>query len=290
MQLIDEIRRPEYTGDRRCWPCTVVNGVVVLAIAAVVALVRLPAAVLTLAVGAVAIALRGYVVPYTPQFAPRLVERLPVDLGFDHGSGPVRPAPDGEGEGDENPDPGSLAAEDDETGERVMVGLLEAGVLVEDETGVRPSDDFFDAWEAETADLRTLDDDALADAVADAAPFEATGEHDGTFVALEGDDAAVWLTPPIAIAEAAAVRAMVGFDVPEDLRPQAARPLRMFVETCPTCGGRVVETTVRNCCGGTRGIYDSPGQEVLACEDCESIVYEFRDLDDSDRDEDGAGA
>ncbi|MFC6726157.1 HVO_0649 family zinc finger protein [Halobium palmae] len=44
---------------------------------------------------------------------------------------------------------------------------------------------------------------------------------------------------------------------------------------CPSCGGRLAETTVADCCGGTGSVYDTPGQEVLACEECEAVVYEF---------------
>jgi hypothetical protein len=51
----------------------------------------------------------------------------------------------------------------------------------------------------------------------------------------------------------------------------------MFAETCPACGGPVVETTVGACCGGTSGVYDSPETAVLACDDCDERLFTFDD-------------
>ncbi len=74
--LIDRLRQPAYTGENRCLPCTVLN-VVIGAIGAVAlaAVVRSRVGIrVSIAVGAVAfavttalIAVRGYLVPGTPQ-------------------------------------------------------------------------------------------------------------------------------------------------------------------------------------------------------------------------------
>jgi hypothetical protein len=283
--------RPEYVGENRCAPCTVVNGVAVAVAAGVLAPIWAPLAAVVAVGGAIAVALRGYVVPYTPQFAPRLVAPLPV--GFDHGDHDREAATDGR-------QSASLAAdgipERSDEGERVTRALVEGGVLVVDtpadsadptddgpepasEPELRPVETFYEAWETEMARLRDAADDDLAAAVADAAPFAATGRVEDGGVVLDGrgddEDRFVWLSRPVAVAETAAVRAMEGTDVPPSLRPAAARPLRLFTPACPVCGGRPVETTVSNCCGGTKGIYDSPEQELLACEDCDAIVHEF---------------
>ena len=64
------LRRPEYTGSNRCRACTVVNAAVLLVVAALVGLRSPPAAAGVGAVGAAPIALRRYLVPFTPRFAP----------------------------------------------------------------------------------------------------------------------------------------------------------------------------------------------------------------------------
>lgn len=290
MSLLDSLRRPEHTGDNRCLPCTAVNSAFVLAAAGLVGRRWRPAGAAVLAVGAAAIALRGYVVPYTPQFAPRLVERLPVEfkepasdsfstisLEADEANASAEgDAPADDTESESLPDSDSLTALDAD-GEQVMLALLDAGVIVDDGEAVRPSDDFAEAWESAMADLRELDDDALAAAVAEAAPFEAAGYVDdgGDWVVVEGESRAIHLTRVVAIAETAAVQVMADFGVPADRRVEAAEPLRMFVTTCPACGGVVEETNTDKCCGGSAGAYGGVTYEVLVCEDCDALVYEF---------------
>ncbi|EJN59108.1 hypothetical protein [Halogranum rubrum] len=293
MSLLDSLRRPEHTGDNRCLPCTAVNSAFVLAVAGIVGRRWRPAGAAVLAVGAAAIAFRGYVVPYTPRFAPRLVERLPVEFKetepssdsfstisletdeVDKADEAVEEDASDDTESDRLPDSDSLT-ELDADGEQVMVALLDAGVIVDDGEAVRPSEDFAEAWESAMADLRELDDDALAAAVADAAPFEASGYvDDGDWVVVEGEGRAMHLTRVVAIAETAAVQVMADFDVPADRRVEAAEPLRMFVTTCPACGGAVEETNTDKCCGGSAGAYGGVRYEVLLCEECNALVYEF---------------
>ncbi|SDM43379.1 hypothetical protein SAMN04487949_1643 [Halogranum gelatinilyticum] len=300
MSLFETLRKPEHTGDARCWPCTAVNSAFVLGLAGVVGRRWKPAGVAVLLFGAAAIALRGYVVPYTPQFAPRLVEPLPVDFKTDEprsdsfSTVTVERAGDGEtvdetDETDETdaeeadtaddepetpPDSDSLTALDAD-GAQVMGALLEAGIIVDDGEMVVPTDEFVEAWESTMAELRGLDDAAFAAAVADAAPFEAEGAVDDGWVVVEGQGQAVHLTRAIAIAETAAIRVMADHDVPESVRVDAAQPLRMFLEHCPKCGGVVEETTTAACCGGSKGAYGGVVYDVLACSECETIVYEF---------------
>ena len=74
------VRRPEYTGERRCWPCTVLNSTILAVVCGLLAVTHRRVSALGVGVvGTAAIVLRGYVVPYTPRFAPRLVGWLPID-------------------------------------------------------------------------------------------------------------------------------------------------------------------------------------------------------------------
>lgn len=267
MSLLDSIRRPSYTGDRRCWPCTVVNVALLAVVAAVVTVVSFPLAVVVAAGGVALVYLRGYVVPGTPEFAPRLVSRLGLSPLFEH-------VPDG-GEVRQSDE-----LSEETSGEDVLFALFETGVLEEDAEGALfLSDAFWSAWAAEMASLREGDDDELAAAVAEAAPFEAAAaaEYDG--IGVTGETQSIWLSRAHAVADAAAVRAMAEFDVPEPVRAPATTPLRMFLERCPLCGGDTEETERKlGCCGsGTVGAFDTPESEVLACADCGEVLYVFED-------------
>jgi hypothetical protein len=82
----DRLRRPEYTGENRCMPCTVVNGCLALVAAVVVtALVGPLGGLVVLTAGLGAIYFRGYLVPGTPEltvryFPPWLLELFGKDL------------------------------------------------------------------------------------------------------------------------------------------------------------------------------------------------------------------
>jgi hypothetical protein len=87
------VTKPEHTGENRCLPCTLVNAVGVALIAGALSRRRRSLGLLAALLGGAAIWLRGYVIPGTPGFAPRLVEPLPIDIGPHHpddlGSGSV---------------------------------------------------------------------------------------------------------------------------------------------------------------------------------------------------------
>ncbi|NEU58985.1 hypothetical protein [Halorussus sp. MSC15.2] len=280
--LYDHLRNPDHTGERRCWPCTSVNAVLLLAACAGVARRRSRALATVLGVGgAAAIALRGYLVPYTPRFAPGLAARLPTNV-FHADRGDGRGTPDASG---------SLG--DDESGEAVLAALVDTGAVVADGETVTLDDDFREAWRAEIRDLRERDDEALAAALRAAAPegrvvevvtpsANAPLERDGDrwFVVSDGGDDPAnekWLTRPVAVAETAAVRALADdTDLSATRRAQAAGPLRTVLERCPVCDGPVVETTVVECCGGPGGARPDAPDEVLACDDCGARLYTFQ--------------
>ena len=256
-EVVSSLRKPAYTGDRRCWPCTVLNAGIV-AVAAVVAGRRSKVGgLLIAAAGTVLIALRGYVIPYTPQFAPKIADRLGVDVGHS-----ASEPSDSLGEAD---DP-----------EAVLGALLEAGVLTGEEQ-LHLAADFADRWLDEMDALRDCSDREIAAAAADAVDGEADSLVSGDRLLVAGTRD-VWLTRPVAIAEAAGIEALVEAGLDRETATAAAGPLRMFLPVCPDCEGQVIESTVRNCCGGTKGVYDSPDREVLACVDCESVLYTFQPL------------
>lgn len=256
MSVLDSIVRPEHTGENRCYPCTMVNAVGVALVSLFVARrSRFWAVAVALVAGAL-IWLRGYAIPYTPQFGPKIADRLPID--FDHGPNDTGTS-DSIG-GDTDPD-------------AVLTALFAAGVLVED-GDLFLSEEFEAAWNDRMADLRDLDDAALAAKAAAAVPFDAESGVQGNRLLVAGPHD-LWLTRPVAIAETAALETLVEWGVDRETAAKATHPLRTFLYQCPSCAGPVAETTYQNCCGGTRGVYDHPERSVLTCEDCGALLFEF---------------
>ncbi|WP_426963592.1 hypothetical protein [Haloparvum alkalitolerans] len=260
MNPLAALARPEHTGANRCWPCTAINLVAVLLAAALVSGLFPFAGPLVLAGGLALVYLRGYVVPYTPEFGPKVAAYLPWEFG--HAT-------------DDGVDSNSLA--DGADAEDLLAALFDAGVLVEAADGDIALEETFRAdWTDRMAEVRTLSDPALADRVGDAAPPGVTASAHGDRILLDGDRDN-WLSRAVAIAEVAAIETLAERDVPESVRVPAAEPLRTLLGTCPVCGGDVRETTLRNCCGGPGSTQRKPGRLVLACADCDTVVHEFRE-------------
>lgn len=258
-ETLAALYRPEYTGERRCWPCTVLNAGLLALACTFVAFVSPAAAVAAGVVGAVAITYRGYLVPYTPRFAPHLVAALPGEF-----YPPAAP---------ETSD--SLSA--GSNGELVVATLVESGVVIPDGDTLHLSREFREYWREEMASLRA-DTETLTETAVAVAPTASESE----LVDVAGDEWVVltdhsdsiagerWLSRPVAIAETAAVSALAN-DLPSEC-VAAARPLRMFLERCPVCEGVVEETTAAACCGGPG---PSGPDEVLACPSCETRLFTF---------------
>ncbi|ARS91742.1 hypothetical protein [Natrarchaeobaculum aegyptiacum] len=68
---LDDLKQPEYTGENRCLPCTVVNLTIAAALGWLVARKHRIAGVLVFVVSAAIISLRGYLVPGTPTLTRR---------------------------------------------------------------------------------------------------------------------------------------------------------------------------------------------------------------------------
>ncbi|MFB6118480.1 hypothetical protein [Halosegnis sp.] len=267
MNLLERLRVPEHTGERRCLPCTGVNlGLVGLA-ALLVGRRRQALGLAVVAVGSLLVALRGYVVPYTPRFAPRLVAAAPVPNDW-FGHGPPADA-----------ERGSLG--EDVDGEALLGRLLEAGVLDADGEAVDLAPEFADRWHAEMDTLASLSTETLAEATLAAGHAAGVSVVEGThrpWIVLDdggdGVDGESWLSRPVAIAETAAVRALEPALSDPATRRAAAGPLRVFLTTCPDCDADLVESTTMDCCGGADDPRAEP-DDVLACPACDARVHTF---------------
>lgn len=74
-ELAEAVRRPEYTGENRCLPCTVVNVLIATVLGAVVSKRSRLGGAAVVAVSLASIYLRGYLVPGTPELTKRYLPR-----------------------------------------------------------------------------------------------------------------------------------------------------------------------------------------------------------------------
>jgi hypothetical protein len=278
--ILDAVRRPEYTGENRCIPCTVANSVIAVAAAAALggslAVAGAGAAVAAVAGGVVlfasagAIYLRGYLVPGTPTLTKRYFpewvlakfDKLPAEGGV------AGDATDGAGaEGTLNPEEELLAAGAVQPCER------------EDDLCLSPA--FRGAWhdriravEAEGVDT---DDVISALSVEDLAAGATLSEF-GEAVILERDGREVgkWesraaLVADVAAADVLAERHGRWRDLGGTDRSQLLRGLRIFLESCPLCSGPVTlgQDTVESCCRSYEVV-------AVSCGDCDARLFEDR--------------
>lgn len=276
--LFDRLRRCEYTGENRCWPCAITNSVLLAALVGTLSLLgRRTIAGAVAVVGTAAIALRGYVVPYTPRFAPALVAALPIDP-FDHG----QPAAASGSLSDSSATADGMTSAAEPTGEDVLRTLLEAGVLVPEGDDIQLADDVRDDWRHE---MRTLREDEMATLarVADEQTESSTDARAGRncgqpVLVLEREGRApVTLRRGVAIAELGAVCALKPHVDSAPVRRAAGRPMRSLLEHCPCCDGPLT-VTQSSCCGETTPVGQTPS-EKLVCPACDERFFTFDDAE-----------
>jgi len=280
--VADSLRQPEYTGENRCTPCTVVNVVLAAVGSAAVGWLAATAAgpaagagagVAAFALCATAIYLRGYLVPGTPTLTKRYLPDR-VLAWFDKAPAPVdqestadASARDADGEFDPI-DP-----------EQVLLdaGAVEPCEAVDD---LCLADGFRETWVGAMDEAVTADDAvaALGLAVDDCQLAEFEGayrlERDGRRVAQWPSKAA--LVADVAGAAAFERRYDGWPSLSSEDRGQLLSALRLFADTCPLCGGPVElgEDTVESCCRS----YDVV---AVTCGDCDARLLEERWDDDA---------
>lgn len=255
--LLQQFRKPEYTGENRCLPCTVINTGIALVLSIAVALIWIPAAVVVFAGCALVITLWGYLVPGTPTIVQYLPDRVHEAIGPEH----------------------SL-----DTGEEVSFDvertLTSAGIIRE----CRDADDlcltgsYREASKEELEQLReeSVQRERLAASLS--VPAEDIRLDDsGTRLDVLVDEvrAGGWRSKAAFMADLASEQLLserLGDRwerLPAAKRTRLLVALRSFVETCPVCRGTVTpnEDVVRSCCR------DDIVSVKTACEDCGAVVF-----------------
>jgi hypothetical protein len=247
----ERLRRPEYTGENRCLPCTVVNVCIAAVVAAAVGLATPVGGVAVLAVGLTAIYFRGYLVPGTPTLTARYFPKRVLEL---FGKEPLLPD--------------SLAP-------------VEGTAVRATPEGGRLTRSFESAWNDRIDEMRAegVDD-------ADVATLLGVPEASG----VKGDVAYVvdgalrqWLSESALIADAAAgaVLAEMGderwAELDQEGRLAVLRALRAYLDRCPLCDGELDadETeTIETCCTEAERVLMS------TCSACDTRLLENRGADE----------
>lgn len=275
MSTLQRFRQPEYTGENRCIPCTLANSVIAVVLAAAVAVVSPPVGIAVLLVSVLAIWLRGYLVPGTPELTKRYFPDWFLayfDKGPEHASGFAGAESGGDGAATEEFDAESFDAE------RV---LLDGGVVepCEDVEDLCLDGGFERAW-YDRMDAVREDETAAREELArqlDVDPERVTFEEYGaaTVARIDGMRAGQWESHAALVADLAAAhelpRRIEGWtSIPTEARSQLLGGLRIFLDDCPECGGPVLagRETVESCCRS---------HEVVAasCDECGARLLEL---------------
>lgn len=250
-ELIERFRQPEYTGENRCLPCTVLNAAIAVLIALGVGALSPPAGLVVLAVAGATIYLRGYLVPGTPALTERyLPERVLALFGKASTRSPT------------------LAVDDAGWGD-----LERAGIATRGPAGVRLDDDFRERWRRGMRDVR--DRDLGANDVAAIAGVDDVDRQGELSFVVGGDQLLRWDSEPALVADRAAAAALrEGFDGWDELDRSTRRDLllrlRFLLDRCPACDASVAIETERmtHCCRKTHVAV------AALCTDCDALLAE----------------
>lgn len=256
--VLARLRHPEYTGSNRCWPCTVVNAIALAVLAAGVSVVSIPAGMAVAGIGGVAIWLRGYLLPFTPLYAPILADRLPGDLFH------------------QEPPSDSLASTAASEAEAVLAELVDAGVLRASGDTLDLDETFESEWYEEMERLDSVTDEALAreleSRLFDEHDVSVHAKTDPPYIVVSDGTSSIanetWIRRPIATVEAAAGFTLQDWDVDPDVVTPAAHSLGLFLGTCPRCGTELQEQPASGCCGPPETGPNGNLVGEIVCESC----------------------
>jgi hypothetical protein len=267
--MLTKLKRPEYTGENRCMPCTVVNTVIAGVASTVVGIaggtvsstaVGVGAGLAVFAVSLLGIYLRGYLVPGTPTLTKRY---FPVWLLELFGKGPSQLS---------DHEPGEVDPE---------LVLTSIGALEEcaDGTDLCLTEPFRTEWNDEIARVDAEDADReqllrMLDADDGEVAYEEFG--DAFRATVDGQVVGKWESRAAFLADLGAANVLerrhpdwAGLTLAD--RSQLLSGLRLFVDTCPACGGTPTfgTDTVESCCS-THEV------AAVSCTDCGARLFETR--------------
>ncbi|WP_049985424.1 hypothetical protein [Halobellus rufus] len=276
---ITRFKRPEYTGENRCLPCTAVNLVITSVLAALAAAAWLPLGLLAAGIGLTAIYFRGYLVPGTPTLTKRYLPQRVHRLFGTHGGGAVDLDDGFDAESIENALQ-SLGALEACAGGNASEGDLCLATRFRESWYAR-----FDAERADAETARRL----FSDLDVDPEAIDVDGRANAFAVVAEmptstrATTLAKWGSAAAFVADAAAdtvlrKRSPGWADLDVDARLELLGALRLWLDRCPSCRGTVSldEETVESCCRSVDVV-------AATCEDCEARLFEAQFSPDAAR-------
>lgn len=236
---VDRFRRPEYTGANRCLPCTVVNLLIAVAVAGVLAVLVpwLGVAVFVVFVGS--IYLRGYLVPGTPTLTKRYLPPRVLRL---FGKQPLGHSGDG---GQVNIEPENTST----AGPVAATGIIQ-------QTGANDTDlapDFRAEWRER---IQTIREQTLEAAdVREMLDAEDVSRHGDQSFVVDGNTSVRWGSRAAFVADIAAAslleeRVTGWAEFEWDRQRSVLLGLRLYLDRCPSCDSAVERTENRAdpCC------------------------------------------
>ena len=269
--MLSQFRQPEYTGENRCMPCTVVNTIIAAVLGGGIAIGGsvLVGPVIGGAVGSAvfgaglfAIYLRGYLVPGTPELTKRYLPPWVLSL---FGKQPVLE--------EHEPIADADSAAIDPERALVRIGALEE-CADSDDLCLTPR--FRQAWQEE---LDAIDDETSRDRLLELLAVDVGEvnyqEFGNAFRArIDGRVVGKWESEAAFLADLGAARVFDRHhpdwrELPVAARGQLLNGLRLFADTCPECGGTPSfgAETVESCCS----TYEVA---AVACDNCEARLFE----------------
>lgn len=254
------IPRSRYTGENRCWPCTVVN----LVIAAVVTIILFPyfpvLSGLVFFVSTLSIAFIGYLVPGTPYLTRKMLPDRVLARFRKASSELDTRQTDGDNPGIDR--------------------LIQAGVLESHNDGTLSlSDSFNNSWSNRIESLRNNERaprEEFATMVGvepDDVSFERIDATGALSVRIKDGPVSQWLSRAALVADIAASGTLAAWDREWNARSVWKRhailvSLRQFRNQCPLCDGSIVSRveSTESCCWTRKSI-------TARCEECELRLY-----------------
>ena len=264
---LDQFRQPEYIGESRCTPCTVLNVAIAVILAAAIALAFPPAGIAAFLVFLSLIYLRGYLIPGTPGITQRYFPNRALQW--------FEKAPAEEETKAVGTDGGLAQADRNDVGET----LLAAGVVEEcpDDDDLCLSETFEEVWWRRIRQVRDeeLAVDRLA-SVLEVDPAELTVRTDeGSFdVVFDGATIGRWTSRATFLADLAVEPTLAEWvpdweEFDDRQRTRLIASMRVFLEECPSCDAALdpIEDVRKSCCSNDLLTVS------LRCESCESTVF-----------------
>ncbi|GCF15948.1 hypothetical protein Harman_38830 [Haloarcula mannanilytica] len=276
--VVDTLRQPEYTGENRCEPCTVLNLAIAMILGSAIARKSKLGGIIGFGISVGLIYLRGYLVPGTPTFTKRYLPAEVLrwfgkdpepelatgfaDIKTGNNASPDNKAAvestggmkaDGEMATDNVPTNGHDTSADEQppSEEDLELFFTKHGILepCSDSDDLCLTDTFQTAWLDEIDSLNTTEITAslIADTIGietEDREFELTEQGEARILLTNDQTVSQWPSKAALLADIAACRVLRS-EIADwskykiEKKGQILNSLRMFIETCPTTGGDI---------------------------------------------------